>query len=177
VSDLSVYEVPFGDVEQRLLAWVEEALELRHGAAGDPLGPIKALDFSDGPEIVRNDLIRARMRQDRVDELASLATRARGRIDRVRKEAARQAEEAYDLANRHNAANRRAEFTTGREKHSDANLDTLEQRRTAAEAERLASFAEECERVIRAKSFELGGVRDDLKHVLRGLQFESSLER
>lgn len=177
MTDLSVFEVPFTDLEKRMLGWVEEALEMRHGAAGDPLGPLKPLDFSDGPEAVRADLLRARMRQDRVDELLSTVMRARGRIDRVKREAAQQAQEAYDRANQDNAARRRASFTSAKERDSDANLDTIEQRRTAFEAERLASFADECERIIRNKSFELGGMRDDLKKVLAGLQFESSLER
>lgn len=177
MTDLSVFEVPFTDLEKRLLEWVEEALELRHGAAEDPLGPLKPLDFSDGPEAVRADLLRARMRQDRVDELLATVMRARGRIERAKKEAARQAQEAYDAANRTNQVRRRAEFTSAKERDSDANLDTIEQRRTAFEADRLASFADECERIVRNKSFELGGIRDDLKKVLGGLQFESSLER
>lgn len=177
MTTLSEYERPFSAVEERLLGWVQEALELRHGEAGDPLGKIQALEVSDGPDQALLNLSRARMRQDRLDELQANARVARGRISRARKAAAQEAKDAYDRANQANASRRRESFTSAKERDSDASLDSIEERRTAFEAERLESFAEECFNVINDAARQMGSLRDDLKHTIRAYQFESNLER
>lgn len=177
IAALAEYEKPFTEIEQRMLGWVSEALELRHGEAGDPLGTIKPLEITDGPDQVRTDLGRARARQDRLDELLATMRRALGRVSRARKAAEQEFKEAYDAANRLNASRRRVEFSSAKERDSDASLDSLEQRRIANEAERLELFAKECFDIINDAARQMGSLRDDLKQTLRAFQFESSLER
>jgi hypothetical protein len=170
-------EETFSATEQRMVAWVAEALDLRHGAAGDPLGAIKPLEITDGPDQVRLDLSRARLRQDRLDELLAAIRRARGRVSRARKNAANEAKEAYDRANQVNQSRRRVEFSSAKERDSDASLDSIEERRVAFQAERLESVAQECFDIINDAARQMGSLRDDLKATLRAFQFESSLER
>lgn len=174
-EDLAVYDIPFGEVEGRIVAWVNEALELRHGAAGDPLGSIH-----DAPEETIDEvtslLLRVRQRSDRVDELLANATRARGRARRAKEEAAFTADLAL-LTATSERAQRRVDFESGREREADAKLASVEERRLAHRAARLVDITAESYEVINQVHWQLDAMRKDLRARLHALQFESSLER
>lgn len=173
---MSEYDLPFGEMEQRVIDWVQEALELRHGDAGDPEGKLRVIGPGDGPDAVRHELERVRRRSDRVDELLANVTQARGRAKRARDQAAFSAEVAYDT-NATQAASKRREFSSGRERHSEAQLQSLEERRIAHRMGRIVSVTEESYEVIKQVHFQLGAIRNDLRATIHSLQFESSLER
>lgn len=177
MEDLAVHDIPFVGLEANVVAWVEEALELRHGAAGDPDGPLGHAPAEDSPSAWVGYLTRVRMRADRVDELLAKVTRAKGRAKRAQDQAQFAAEVAYDEATRHNQATRRAEYVTAREKHADAALDSLEQRRIAHHAARLVSVTAEAYDVVNQVHWQLDAIRKDARSTLHGLQFEASLER
>lgn len=177
MSDLSVYDLPFTDLQKAVMGWAEEALELRHGSAGDPEGPLAPVPRDMGPEVVDNMLFRARQRSDRVDELLSKVTMARARAKRAQDAAAFQADVSRDQALKKNSENRRVEFTTREERSANAALDSLEERRTAHEAARLVSITSEAYDIVSQVHWSLNGIRQDLRQQLASFQFESSLER
>lgn len=175
MTDVSDYDIPFNELEARVMAWVTEALELRHGTAGDPDGRLRDA-ATDTMEEVQNLLLRARQRSDRVDELLANATRARGRARRAKEEAAFQADNAVNRATTVRAANR-VEFSAGREREAEAKLDAFDERRAAHLAERLVSVTAEAYDVVNQIHWQLDAFRKDLRAQLHALQFESSLER
>lgn len=176
-TSLDAYDIPFSKVETEMVSWVREALELRHGTAGDPEGTISMVNPSEGTAAITDMLIRVRQRSDRVDGLLSKVTLAKGRYKRAMEQAKFSAEQAYDEATRDNSARRTQEFVTGRERHADASLDSLEERRMAHQAARLVSIAEDSYEVIKQIHWSLDGIRKELRAVIHSLQFESSLER
>lgn len=155
-----------------MTAWVTEALELRHGDAGDPEGPITAQEEYDVTY-----LRRVRQRSDRVDELLAKITRARGRLRRAEAQAKFEAEQAYDRAQVTNASQRTREFVTARERNAEASLDSLEERLVAHTLARHVSVAEECYEVIKGIHWSLNAIRNDVRASIHNLQFESNLER
>lgn len=163
--------------ERVMTRMVEEALELRHGSAGDPEGPIVGIDPELGPAAVDHELHRVRGRADRVDRLLSDITRVRGNIRRQQAAAKFQAENAFNQATSDNAASRTRDFVSREERIADAALDSFNERRAAYLADRLVSVADECYEVIRGVNFQFGAIRNDLRATLHALQFESSLER
>lgn len=176
-SELSSYDIPFKGVEDALYSWVREALDLRHGAAGDPLGKLTQVDLAEGSQAVNAMLLRVRERSDRVDFLLSSATQAKGRTRRAQEQAQFEADLAYDTATQNRAARRTQDFTTGAERHADASLDSIEQKRMAHMSARLVSVAAEAFDVINQVHWQLDAIRKDLRSTLHSLQFESSLER
>lgn len=164
-----------GDVETTILSWVSEALELRHGTAGDPQGSIREAPQGTPAEVM--DLLRrVRTRSDRVDELLSNATLARGRARRAKEEAVFRADRALMEATQRRAANR-VEFSSGREREADAKLDAFEERRAAHLRDRLVSVTNDAFDVISQVHWQLDAMRKDLRATLHALQFESGLER
>lgn len=175
MTELTAFDIPFSDVEQQVLSWVRESLELRHGSAGDPKGSIKGAAQETTAEIT-DLLLRVRARSDRVDELLSKVTLARGRARRAKEEAAFSADRALMEATQQRAA-RRVEFSTGKEREADAKLDSFEERRIAHQGDRLVSVTNDAYEVINQVHWQLDAIRKDLRAALHALQFESSLER
>jgi hypothetical protein len=176
-EELALYDIPFAGVEDILYKWVKEALDLRHGAGTDPEGRLTVVDLAEGHSAINAMLIRVRVRSDRVDEILSKVTMARGRLKRAQDQAQFEAALAYDTATQQRAATRVVEFTTKAERHADAALDSIEQKRLAHMAERLVSVALEAYEVVNQVHWQLDAIRKDLRATLHSLQFESSLER
>ena len=176
MKDLAAYDVPFNDMERQMLAWASEALDLRHGAAGDPKGKLTPVDPTEGTPAITDALLRVRVRSDRVDELLSKITLARGRVKRAKEGAQFAADIALMEATQHHAA-RRVEFSSGREREAEAKLDSLEQRRVAHQADRLVGVANDAYEIINQAHWQLEAIRKDIRSTLHALQFESSLER
>lgn len=176
---LEAYDIPFNEMEKKILAWVEEALELRHGSAGDEDGPIgqafKDLNMQDTREIIAL-MFRIRQRSDRVDFLLSLVAQAKGRASRAQSEAKFAADEKYERAMNERSTTKR-EFTSGREIHANASIDSIDDRRIAHKAQRLVSITQEAYDVINQIGWQLQRQRDDLKEMLRTLRFEHSLDQ
>lgn len=177
IEELGQYDIPFTGIELAMQRWVSEALELRHGVAGDPDGRLTEVNPTDGSRAVTAMLVRVRARSDRVDELLAKATQARGRSKRAEDQAAFSAGIAFDTAMRENAARRTIEFTSAQERKADAALDSLEQKRIQHHAGKLVSIASEVYEVINQIHWQLESIRKDLRATLHALQFESSLER
>ncbi len=162
--------------EGLILAWVTEALELRHGTAGDPQGRLTAELAMDDPALLRQELIRVRARSDRVEYLLASATQAKARAKRAEDGAKFEAQRAYDEAARMNSA-RRVEFSSAAERNAEASLDSFDQRRQAHLAARLVSVATEAYDVINQCARQLSDMRSDLRAAINAQRFESSLER
>jgi len=175
---LSAYDLPFTELESKVIDWAQECLELRHGEAGDPEGKLREPDPSSGISGVMTTLRRVRSRSDRVEEFLAKATQARARARRARDEAAFASEIAYDEAALIRAARRHPDlFSSGKERHAEASTDSLNERRDAHQARRLVSVTEEAYDVITQVHWQLDAIRKDLRASLHALQFESGLER
>lgn len=177
VPTLDELEVPLSKVEERVVGWVKEALELRHGAAGDPKGSIRGWGSQEDsiPEVT-DLLLRVRNRSDRVDELLAKATQAKSRARMAQDEAAFLADSALMQATTHRAT-KRAEFSSGKEREAEAKLDAFEERRLAHQSSRLVSVTSTAYEVINQVHWQLDAIRKDLRATLHALQFESGLER
>lgn len=163
------------DVERKLVGWIEEALELRHGVAGDPAGTLADAP-EDTPAEIMELLSRVRKRSDRVDELMSLSTIARGRARRAREHATFVADNAVSQATQVEAA-RRIEFSSAKEREATAKLAAFAERREAFLRNRLVSNADDAYEVISQIHWQLDAIRKDLRARLHALQFDAGLER
>lgn len=178
IPELDQYDIPFTDIEQKMIDWTKEALALRHEAGEDPEGSLNEHFPVDSPEAILATLMRVNQRAFRVDALMAKITQARGRSRRVKAQSEFEAQRAYDLAMRNNASKRSADsFISAKEKDSDANLEAFEQKRIAHQSGRVVSISEECHEVITQVHWQLEGMRRDLRGMLHALQFDSSLER
>lgn len=177
MTTLDELDIPLSGMEVRVQAWVKEAIELRHGDAGDPKGSIRGWGSSeDSISEVQDLLLRVRTRSDRVDELLAKSTQAKARAKRAQDEAAFSADRVLMEATTQRAS-RRAEFSSGREREAEAKLDAFEERRLAHQAGRLVSVTVEAYEVINQIHWQLDSIRKDLRAILHALQFESGLER
>jgi hypothetical protein len=180
VSSLDALEPPLSELEHHLAGWTAEAVELRFGAAGDPLGAVGLPPTESGPQQVLESLLRVRSRLDRVEALAVRATRARGRLQRASQAAKAQAGEAWDreIARVRSSPVRRGdEFTGPRERYAEANLATLVEQRTERQSSLLLVSADTAVDAIRQCQRGLDSLRQDHIAVMRSYQFESHLER
>lgn len=172
---LDTYDIPLSDMEKVLAKWATEAVEMRHGEAGDPDGKLST-GSDESPMEALQFLRRVRQRADRVDELLQAAKRARGRVRRALAEASFQADNAMDTEIQKQAV-KRVEFSAASERKVEAKLATFEKRREEHLARRLVDVAEESVDVINQMHWSLDAIRKDLRGTLHALQFESSLER
>lgn len=178
MSGLDIFDLPFSGVENEVMNLVREALELRHGEAGDPDGKLLPVNPSEGDAAVLAMLLRVRQRSDRVDEIMSRLTLAKGRAKRVQDAARFEAEQALATAQVTNMGRRSFEsYSTREERNAEAALDSVEQRRQAHMAERMVSITSDAYEVVKGIHWSLNAIRGDLRATLHSLQFESSLER
>lgn len=179
MTKLAAYDIEFSDIEKKVLGWVEEALELRHGTAEDPEGTIKEgfaeLNVQDGRDII-DLMFRIRKRSDRVDYLLALLTSARGRARRAQAEAKFVAENKYDEAMQQRS-NARRDFESAKSIQANAAIDSIDDRRIAHKAARLVSVTEEGYEVVNQIGWQLQRFRDDLKEMLRNIRHEHSLDQ
>ncbi len=170
---LEAYDVPLSELEQRLISWVTEAVDLRHGEAGDPRGALST-GSDESPREAVEYLRRVRARADRVDELLQAAKRARGRARRALAEVAFDAEQKISEGIN---KQKRTEFQSHREREVTAKLEAFETRRIEHQAKRLLDVAEESVDVINQMHWSLDAIRKDLRSTMHNLQVEDSLER
>lgn len=172
--NLDKFDLPLSQLEEQMLSWVKEALDLRFAQNGG-----EYLSTEHGSNPVLNGLLSVRGRLDRVEELLSMATRARGRVGRAVAVAKAVNDDRWDVEVRAEGARpmRQGEFVAPREKYANANLETLNEKRDFRAAERLYSFADEAYEVIRTVYRGLDNVRQDHLAVIRHLSWESNLER
>lgn len=174
---VEAYDIPFGDVEKKVISWVEEALELRHGTAGFPES-LRQVGMDEGLHVVMDELVKTRNRADRVDGLLAKVTQAKGRARRAQEGAAFAASKAYDDAHVDGQNTRLpGSFLTKEEKNAEAALKSFEQRRVAHQAERLVSITSEAYEIINQVHWQLNAIRTDLRAQIHAIQFENSLER
>lgn len=154
------------NVEGQLLAWASEALELRHGEAGDASGRVKLPAFELGQPAAVDMLGRVRQRLDRVEELQSQSRQALGRVVRLREEAEYELSLKYDDAISNNR-NRYVDFQSADEKRADAALKSLDQKRKLHQMKRLESHAREVLDVVTQCYWGLSNLREDLLQMLK----------
>lgn len=172
--DLDKFDLPLSQLEDQILSWVKEALDLRFAQRGG-----ESLVPDQGSSPVLNGLLSVRARLDRLEELLASATRARGRAARATAIAKAVSDDAWDSQSQVELqrTQRHGEFVAPRERYANSNLETLNQKRDFRAAERLQHCADEAYEVIRLVYRGLDGVRQDHLAVIRALSFESHLER
>lgn len=164
---LEAHDLPLKGLEASVIEWVEEALELRHGEAGDPLGKLELPPFESGRESVLATLRRTRVRLDRVEELQAKSRQAKGRISRLRSNAEFEASMKYDEAMQKRANTRMIDYVTADEKRADASLDTLAEKRALHQAKRLENVADEAYDIIKSCYWGLDKIRTELLEMLK----------
>lgn len=156
-------------VEKLVEKWVTEAIELRHGAAGDPKGPLPLHPGHHVDEII-DTLIRVRQRADRIEEILTSVRRLKGRLNRNVSATQLEAEIKRDQAFQTNAAHRSMDFVSADERRADAALAAIQEKRTAHFAKRLADLGSEAYDVVRDCSWGLSAYRQDLRAILHAMQ-------
>lgn len=170
--NLDQFDLPLVGVEKQLKAVVDEALALRFTFEA-------SLDHS-SPQTLIDSLLACRARLDRLEELLTIATRAKGRATRAAQEARRVADEAWDthsVSARSGPVTRRHDYVGAKENYADNNVATISEQRNARIAERLADYTQECYQVIRTVYHGLDNFRADHLAIIRAMSFESHLER
>ncbi len=163
-------------VEKQLYAWLDEAVTLRYEAAGDPAGPLRIPAVELGPQPFLDLLIRARQRQDRIEELMGKTHRVRAKLAIRQMDADQEAQEAVDRATVERANNRQ-EYEAFAERKAGASLDSFAEKRLAHAAKRRLAVAEEVHKGVTDIYWGLNGFRADVRQILNSFQLESSLER
>lgn len=164
---LDSLDLPLSQLEQQVVTWAAEALDLRFGAASLP-------PSGSGPHVLQDSLVNLRQRLDRVEGLMAALIQARGRARRGSKEGANLADDAWGAAI-HRMPKR--EYEGPRERYAEASLLSFDQQRLARQAERLLDVVQESYDVVKLALDGLSSLRYDHVAALRAFSFESSLER
>ena len=162
-------------IEATVLGWVDEALELRHGDAGDEEGPLRNVSIEEGVHAVMYELTRVRKRVDRVDFLRTKVAILRSKLKKAKAVAKFQADSKLMEATSHR--NRvKLDYDSAAAVKAEAGLDSFEERRAAHEAQVLLDTVEDSYWIIVKIAAELDSIRTDLRAIIKSLQFESTLE-
>lgn len=164
------------DIKEILYKDVEEAVELRYGAADDPLGPLTFPKYEEGPGAFSAAIIRARQRSDRIEEILLRAKRIKSRLAAKLRDTADEAQDKLDKA-LVDGQKTRADFSTGAERRAEANLKSFDELRAERLARRELAVAEEVVDALTTLHWGLNGWRSDARDILRSFQLESNLER
>ena len=164
------------EVEVQLYKWLDEAVELRYGAGKDPDGPLRTPALELGPGPFLQVLLRARQRQDRIEELMGKAHRVRAKLAIRQMDASQEAQEALDRATVERA-NKRQEYEAFAERKAGASLDSFAEKRAAHAAKRRLAVAEEVHKAISDIHWGLNGYRTDIRQVIQSFQLEDNLTR
>lgn len=163
------------NVTKQLYSWLEEALELRFGEAGDPEGRLTLPEYEVGPAEFTRVLLRARKRADRIEELLSKSKRVHGRLAAIQREAADKTQDKMDEA-LVSGQHTKMEFSTGLERKAEASLKSFDEKREERKAQRRLDVADEVVGALKDVHFGLAGWRSDVRDVIRTFQLESNLE-
>lgn len=130
------------------------------------------------PQEVLERLHEVRAALDRVEELMQTAYRAKEMVSRSASFHAAVHEDAWDseISKYNRSPVRRGDFEAPKERYSEVNLATFEQKRAARLAAKNLSFTTEVWNSIKTSHRGLDTLRSDVLVVLRTVQFLSSLE-
>jgi len=165
---------PAAAVRAQLAGWLDEVLGLRRQVRR--ACPARG----SAPPLFHDAMLEARGCQDRVEEILGEAQALCGSARRAAEAAREQAEDSFDEASaalRRQAVRRDADYTTGREREADVNLQIRPQR---ARQRSLARIRDECDEAvtrIRDAYFGINGTRQDLGRSLGYFAWESTLDR
>jgi hypothetical protein len=130
------------------------------------------------PVEVYEALIDVRGRLDQAEELLTESARFKAGMRSRARKLDGDADDAFaSVMARLGKQSMRREFEGVQDRVSQARLETLEQRRQARIAMRIADIAEDCYDRVRTMYFSLRDVRGELVESLRYLEWESHLER
>lgn len=162
-------------IESTVLSSVAEAMELRHGTAGDEEGALRIVSLDSGIHTVATELQRVRKRIDRVDYLRDQTALIRSKLRKSKAETDFLAEAKFSQAfsDRDRVKH---EYASALSVKSNATLDSFEELRAAHEAKMQIDLVNECYEIIDRIGRQLDGIRNDLRTMLRTLQFESTLD-
>jgi hypothetical protein len=147
--------------------WLAEVAELR---------AVDVPDVSAQPPDLRKVLVIARGNLDRLEEIYAQAMALSSAAKTRARELTEKADDALDTAIA--ARGKRArDFEGARERLADASLTVLGPRQAARSAQKVADMAAGVEKRIRLHYYGLSGARDDLINRLRGVAWESNLDR
>lgn len=163
------------DFEEKILKFVQEVIELRHGDAEDPDGPLRIVSLEDGLRDVAYELQRTRRRIDRVDYLRDQVALIRSRLRKNKAIKDFQAEAKFSQAFSDRDRVKK-EYASALSVKSNATLDSFDELRAAHEAKMQIDLVNESYEIIDRVGRQLDGIRNDLRTMLRTLQFESSLD-
>ena len=129
--------------------------------------------FDAGPVELHRALVDVQEVLTAIERFLSNSVRAKATLDRRQASAKMVWQEAWDKAL--SATSKKpsfGDFTTGKEKATEANLATFEQTRALRQIEELSSFANEAVEVIRLHYYGLDKVRQDIRKRLDMSQTE-----
>lgn len=162
-------------VIDRLYDWLKEAAEVRWGA-DDEGSMLVVPHYSEGPQAFATELLSARRRQDRIEELLRDAKRVQAHLKRRQSEKDDEFNDKMDRALAEGSITAR-EFSTGMERRADASLKSFEEKRAARQSQRALAVAEEVVTALSDIHWGLNGWRNDMRDILRSFVLESNLER
>lgn len=163
------------NIEKLVVSMVEEAMDLRHGEAGDEDGKLRVVSFDEGVRAVAYELQRVRVRSDRVDYLRDKTALIRSTLRKRKAETDFEAEAKFSQAISDRDSIKK-EYASALSVKSKATLDSFDELRAAHESKKLIDLVNECYEIIDRCGRQLDGIRNDLRVQLRTLQFESTLD-
>jgi hypothetical protein len=164
---------PAAAVRQEMQGWLQEVAALRQEVAASL--PVRG----SSPERFSEALLVVRAHQDRVEEILGNAVSLHHMARRWAWDHEASAEDAFDArsAQQRRSGRGNGEWTTGRERQADINLQILPEIQRTRAARRFADEIDEVLERIKAAYRGLDATRQDLGTYLRYLQWESVHER
>lgn len=156
-------------------SWINESIELRYGNAGDELGPLRNLTEEDTVADIMHELGRVRQRADRISFLRTQAFILRGKLRRNKAQKAFEAEAKFEesMSSRERA---KREYQSALSVKSEASLDSFQEKREAHEANMVLDIVDDAYNLIHTLNMQLDVIRNDYRAIIKGLQFQSTLD-
>lgn len=162
-------------LEEKVMNFVEEVINLRHGDAGDSEGPLRVLSAEDGVHALMHELQRTRKRSDRIAYIRAQLGILRAKLKIVKAESDFKAEsKSMETLSARNKV--KVDFESADAIRADAGLEAFQERREAHEAKMALEIVNDGYAVIDKICYEMDSLRNDQRAIIKALQFESTLE-
>lgn len=144
------------ELQTNLEQYIEDTIEARFDFA--------VPGFDAGPVELHRALVEVQEVLTVIERFLSNSVRAKAALDRKQASVKMVWQEAWDRAlSNSNKKLSFGDYTTGKEKASEANLSTLNEARSLRQIEEVQSFAHEAVEVIRLHYYGLDKVRQDIR--------------
>lgn len=161
------------ELEQKIDEFVEQAIELRFSIRENKPQTLKT------PQAQVEEILRVRDALDRIDEIYVSLSKARTITKLNFQSLSFEAEASFDRALdrvRRNPGSR-GEYVGAKERMSEANLLSFDEKKSALDSQRLSTLADHAYETVRKLHRDLDSYRLDIHAIMKSTAFELNIDR